>query len=78
MEAESTIFQTFENKGHPTAAVTDFLLIKNAADKSGPDIASVSLDSSTSSLHPQKCVDEVSLLGDIRPYCKANAGPGMK
>ena len=52
------------------AAVIDFPLIENATDEPGPDISSVSLDASTSSLQPQTCVDEISLLEDIRPYPK--------
>ena len=60
------------------AAVTNFPLIENAADEPGPDISSVSLDASTSSLQPQTCVDDISLLEDIRPYPKAIAGIVMK
>ena len=41
----------------------------------GPDVLSMSLDASTSSLQPQTCRDnEISLLEDIRPYPKTNAG----
>ena len=53
--------------------------MENAADQPGPDISSVSLDASTSSLHLQTCYDnEISLLKDIRPYTKVNAGPATK
>ena len=50
--------------------------MQNAADEPGPDISFVSLDASTSSLQRQTCCDnEISLLEDIRPFSKANAGP---
>ena len=53
--------------------------MKIAADEPGPDISSVSLDASTSSLQLQICYDdEISLLEDILPYPKANAGPATK
>ena len=53
--------------------------MENAADEPGLDISSVSLDASTSSLQPQTCYDDdTSLLKDIRPYSKANAGPTTK
>ena len=52
--------------------------MENAADESGPDISSKSLDASTLSLQPLSCYDdEISLFEDIRPY-KANAGPRRK
>ena len=53
--------------------------MKIAADEPGPDISSVSLDASISSLQLQICYnDEISLLEDIRPYPNANAGPATK